>query len=141
MGTTSVSKASAMLHVNDNTQATTALPRDNTPDDAGPRTRKRQKRIIYAESEQREYNTRTAAATAAASIQTEAPGTGPPPPPLQKEVSEPVFDRSDNGVGLRLIDVCALKKGLEHLGCRKCSDKKNRRSFYFFFRISWKTIG
>eukprot|EP00978_Attheya_sp_CCMP212_P044876 scaffold325661_cov40-Attheya_sp.AAC.2 len=117
MATTSASEASAMLHVNANPQATTTLPRDNTPDDVGPCTRKHQKRIIYA-------NTRTAAAMTAASFQTEVPATAPPPPPLQKEVCDPLFDRSDNGVGLRLIDMCALKKGLEHVGCRKCSEKK-----------------
>jgi hypothetical protein len=139
MATTSVSGAAAMLHVNANTPATTVLPRDNTPD-AGPRTRKRQKRIINAESEQHEYNTRTAAATAAACIQTEAPGTGPPLPPKQKEVSEPVFNRSDNGVGLRLIDVCALKKGLEHLECRKCSDKKIDNTFISFFAFHGKQL-
>eukprot|EP00978_Attheya_sp_CCMP212_P032532 scaffold127501_cov28-Attheya_sp.AAC.1 len=116
MATNYVPEASAMLHVNANPQATTAPPHSNTPGDH--RTRKRQKRIIYAESERREYNTNTAAATAAASFQTEAHATTPLPPPLQKEVCEPVFDRCDNGVGLRLIDVCALKKGLEHLCCR-----------------------
>eukprot|EP00978_Attheya_sp_CCMP212_P007113 scaffold16571_cov76-Attheya_sp.AAC.4 len=88
MAMNSVSKASAMLHVNANPQATTALPHDNTPNDVDHRTRKRQKRIIYAES-------------AAASFQTEAPATTPLPPPLQKELCEPVFDRCDNGVGLR----------------------------------------
>jgi hypothetical protein len=44
------------------------------------------------------------------------------PPPLQKEPSTPVVDQCDNGVGLRLIDVCSLQKGLEHLCCRKCSE-------------------
>eukprot|EP00978_Attheya_sp_CCMP212_P004877 scaffold10691_cov46-Attheya_sp.AAC.3 len=140
MATTSVSEASAMLHVNADPQATTTLPRDNTPDDVGPRPRKRQKQIIHAESEQREYNTRTAAAMAAASFQTEEPATAPPPPPLQKEVCcDPLFDRCDNGVGLRLIDVCTLKKGLEHIGCHKCSEK-NRRSFFSFFEFHGRQV-
>jgi hypothetical protein len=61
------------------------------------------------------------------------------PPPLQKEPSTPVVDQCDNGVGLRLIDVCSLQKGLEHLCCRKCSEEnlktmidKQMRSFLVF---------
>ncbi len=48
------------------------------------------------------------------------------PPPLQKVASVPIFgpDSCDNGVGLWLIDVSSLAKGLEHLCCCKCSEEK-----------------
>jgi hypothetical protein len=119
MATTSASEASAMLHVNADPQDTTSIPRDAATNDPVRRS-KRQRRIVSA--------------TAAATFQTEqepAPSPSPSPPPLQKYI------HCDDGVSLRLIDFFALKKGLDHLCCHECSEKKiesliDERIFSFF---------
>jgi hypothetical protein len=62
------------------------------------------------------------------------------PPPMQKEAPPPVFGPSvcDHGVGLRLIDVLSLSKGLDHLCCpRVCSESQfdaRTKEFFTFYQ-------
>jgi hypothetical protein len=125
MATTPAPKAGRLVHEDTplTTQDTPRVPEGT--DDPAPPT-KRQRRSI-----------RTRSSTGGGIICGECDSTEfvpppmePPPmespPPMQKEVPPTVFGPSacDDGVGLRLIDVSSLSKGLDHLCCRACSESQ-----------------
>eukprot|EP00978_Attheya_sp_CCMP212_P016336 scaffold42671_cov31-Attheya_sp.AAC.1 len=120
MATTTASTAGTLLQ-----EATPCTPRDTpsiaeaTDDPAPPRKRLRRSNRQEEANGECEHD-KNAAAPAAAPFLSETP------PPLQKVASAPLFgpDACDDGIGLRLIDVSSLSKGLEHLCCRQCSEEK-----------------
>ena len=136
MATTPAPKAGRLVHEDTplTTQDTPRVPEGT--DDPAPPT-KRQRRSI-----------RTRSSTGGEIICGECDSTefvSPPmepppmecPPPMQKEVPPTVFGTSacDHGVGLRLIDVSSLSKGLDHLCCRACSESQFDARTEDFFKF------
>eukprot|EP00978_Attheya_sp_CCMP212_P000177 scaffold315_cov32-Attheya_sp.AAC.1 len=121
MATAPASTAGTVLQ-----EATPCTPRDTpciaeaTDDPAPPRKRLRMSNRPEQANGECEHDKNAAAPAAAPFFSSETP------PPLQKEASTPLFgpDACDNGIGLRLIDVSSLSKGLEHLCCCQCSEGK-----------------
>ena len=144
MATASTSEASVTLHTTADPEEIEASPHNDTPSDEPPRKKHRSRRISSrsslpapnhaSECNDGECNNR---------IETEAPPT-PTPPPRQKKAPDSIHKDADNGVGIRLIDINALKKGIAHLCCRECSEKRLEstldKTFLEFFEFHNKEL-
>eukprot|EP00978_Attheya_sp_CCMP212_P013485 scaffold33915_cov72-Attheya_sp.AAC.1 len=121
MATAPASRSGTLLQ-----EATPCTPRDTpciaeaTDDPAPPRKCLRRSNRQEEANGECEHDKNAAAPAAAPFLSSETP------PPLQKVASAPLFgsDACDDGIGLWLIDVSSLSKGLEHLCCRQCSEEK-----------------